>query len=112
MNKDAIFPEKQPLQAFSLFPDKIDLSDSLTAPVTDEEFLRANKDKMRCRMEAFITNLQGKIIKSLQEVEPEKKFAVDRWARKEVGRPSLEDEYLSLHKPSNFLGDFKRVAVE
>lgn len=109
MNKDAIFPEKQPLQAFSLFPDKIDLSDSLTAPVTDEEFLRANKDKMRCRMEAFITNLQGKIIKSLQEVEPEKKFAIDRWARKEVRRLY---KYLVLHKPSNFLGDFKRVAVE
>lgn len=39
---------------------------------------------MKCQMEAYITNLQGKIIKKLQELEPEGKFEVDRWNRPEV----------------------------
>lgn len=85
VNKDAYFADKQVHHAFSLFSsDKIDLSDCLAATITDENELREKKDRMRCRMEAFITNLQGKVIKSLQEVETDKKFVVDRWTRKEV----------------------------
>lgn len=44
---------------------------------------------MRYKMEAFITNLQGKIIKKLQELETEQKFIVDKWERKEGGGGKL-----------------------
>ncbi len=40
---------------------------------------------MRYRMEAYITNLQGQIIKQLQELETGAKFKVDRWLREEGG---------------------------
>lgn len=74
--------------AFSLWPfsnnNDIDLSDALEGTISDEKQIYDNKDKMRYRMEAYITNLQGKIIKELQEQEPESKFVVDKWARKEV----------------------------
>ena len=63
---------------------KIDLSDALTTPITSEATMRSDESRMRYQMEAFITNIQGKIIKKLQEFEPEKKFYVDRWERKEV----------------------------
>lgn len=87
VNKDAILPDKQVHQAFSLFgssSSQLDLSDALAPTVTSREVLDANKDQMKCQMEAFITNLQGKIIKRLQEFEPEAKFRVDRWLREEV----------------------------
>lgn len=60
-NKDRPFADKQPHHAavFSLFGDKIELGDCLAPTITDESELRARKDLMRCRMEAFITNLQG-----------------------------------------------------
>ena len=35
-------------------------------------------------MEVYVTNLQGKIIKKLQELEPGAEFIVDKWERKEV----------------------------
>jgi coproporphyrinogen III oxidase len=40
---------------------------------------------MRYKMEAYVTNLQGKVIKELQKHEPEVQFKVDKWARKEGG---------------------------
>jgi coproporphyrinogen III oxidase len=39
---------------------------------------------MRSKMELFVINLQGKIIKKFQELEPGAEFTVDKWARKEV----------------------------
>ena len=62
----------------------IDLSDAATQPITDIETLNSNSDKMRYKMEAFITNLQGKIVKELQSLENDAKFVVDRWLREEV----------------------------
>lgn len=73
------------VHAFSLFPAKIDLSDVLTEPVSGEKTIMENKDKMKYKMEAFITNLQGKIIKKLQELEKDAKFKVDKWSRAEGG---------------------------
>lgn len=86
INKDSNFPDKNMHYAsFSLFGgDKMDTSECLAPTITDEKELRAKSDLMKCRMEAYITNLQGKIIKTLQEVETEKQFVVDRWTRKEV----------------------------
>lgn len=89
INKDTFLTiDKQPAHAFSLWPfnksDDFDLSDALQGSISDEKQIADNKDKMRYKMEAFITNLQGKVIKQLQELEPESKFIVDKWARKEV----------------------------
>ena len=79
-------PEKRPHYAFSLFGSSdLDFTDCLTGTVTDKNELVANKDKMKCKMEAYITNLQGQIIKKLQELETEQKFIVDKWSRKEGG---------------------------
>jgi hypothetical protein len=79
-------PHKRPHYAFSLFSSSnLELSDCLTETITDSNQLNANKDLMKCKMEAFVTNLQGQIIKKLQEFEPESKFIVDRWTRKEGG---------------------------
>ena len=63
---------------------EIDLTDALAGTVTDKEEILENQNLMRYKMEAFITNLQGKIIKKFQEYEPESIFIVDKWARKEV----------------------------
>jgi hypothetical protein len=60
------------------------LADCITTPVTPVEEIMANKNLMKYQMEAFITNLQGKIIRKFQELEPDKKFIVDKWSRKEV----------------------------
>ena len=62
----------------------LELSDALAGTITNEETLLANKDLMRSKMEVFVTNLQGKIIKQFQELEPGAEFTVDKWARKEV----------------------------
>ncbi len=62
----------------------IDLSDALVEPITDVNTLKSNSDKMKHKMEVFITNLQGKIIKELQSLESDAKFFVDRWTRPEV----------------------------
>jgi hypothetical protein len=79
-------PEKRPHYAFSLFGSSdLDFSDCLTDTVTNKDDLVANKDKMKCKMEAYITNLQGQIIKKLQELETEQKFVIDKWSRKEGG---------------------------
>lgn len=88
VNRGTAAPDKHAHHAFSLFGSsspKIDLSEALASPITSEETLRADDSRMRHQMEAFITNIQGKIIKKLQEFEPEKKFLVDRWERKEGG---------------------------
>jgi coproporphyrinogen III oxidase len=63
----------------------LNFSDCLTDTVTNKDDLVANKDKMKCKMEAYITNLQGQIIKKLQELETEQKFVIDKWSRKEGG---------------------------
>ena len=71
----------------AFFPSKLDLSDCLAETITGEKKLQETKDLMKSKMEAFITNLQGKLVKSLQELESEKsdkKFLVDRWTREEV----------------------------
>jgi hypothetical protein len=88
---DNDFFRVQKAQAFSLFSSSssssssdIDLSDVMAQTVTDEEEIKKHKDLMRYRMEAFITNLQGKIVKELQTVEKDATFYVDRWTRKEV----------------------------
>jgi coproporphyrinogen III oxidase len=57
----------------------------LTQTITDEKELHEKKSQMRYRMEAYITNLQGQIIKKLEEVETDGKFKVDRWMREEGG---------------------------
>lgn len=89
INKETFFTgDKKPAFAFSLWPfgnSGIDLSNVLEGTVSDEKEIYDNKDKMRYKMEAFITNLQGKIIKDLQQHEPEAKFIVDKWSRKEGG---------------------------
>lgn len=90
VNKDTFFSaDKKPAYAISLpWPfksDQIDLSQVLDGTISDEKEIHDNKDKMRYKMEAYITNLQGKIIKKLQELEPESKFIVDKWSRKEGG---------------------------
>ena len=96
VNKGYTSPENMPHHAaFSfLSSSKLELSDCLTNTITDEKVLEATKDQMKSRMEAYVTNLQGKIIKSLQALEPEKKFLVDRWMRKEVSPSKLQS---SLH---------------
>ena len=93
VNKGYTSPENMPHHAASSLP-ALELGDCLTNTVTDEKVLEATKDQMKSRMEAYVTNLQGKIIKSLQALEPEKKFLVDRWMRKEVSPSKLQS---SLH---------------
>ncbi len=84
VNKDCAMPDKKPQLAFFFSSSKLDLSDCLAPTITDEKVLQENKDVMRYRMEAYITNLQGQVIKKLQELETDEKFVVDRWLRKEV----------------------------
>lgn len=62
----------------------LNLSEALTTTITDEKTLTENADAMRTKMECYITNLQGRIIKKFQELEPNSKFIVDKWQRKEV----------------------------
>lgn len=83
---DNEFFKIQKAQAFSLFSSSsgIDLSDIVAKTITDEAVIKKNNDQMKYRMEAFITNLQGKIVKELQTVEKDATFIVDRWTRKEV----------------------------
>lgn len=71
---------KKPIYAAS----SIDLRNVLTDPITSVETLTQNSDEMKYQMEAFITNLQGKIIRELQGLENDAKFVVDRWTRDEV----------------------------
>jgi hypothetical protein len=87
VNKNSSFPDHNSHHALSFFskPNQIDLSDALTNSITDEKVLRERSDVMRYQMEAYITNLQGQIIKQLQELEPNAKFKVDRWMREEGG---------------------------
>jgi len=63
----------------------LELSDALTNTITDEAILLENQNLMRTKMEVFVTNLQGQLIQKLQEIEPESKFIVDRWNRKQGG---------------------------
>ncbi len=85
-NKEGWLVNNKPHHALSLIrsSSSLDLKDCLVNTVTSEDELNANKHLMRSKMEAFVTSLQGRIIKSLQEKEPDAKFVVDRWLRKEV----------------------------
>lgn len=87
VNKDAVFPDRKAHYAsfFSSKSSQLELNDILAPTITDEKELRANKTDMKCRMEAFVTNLQGQIIKQLEEMETEARFKVDRWTREEGG---------------------------
>lgn len=62
----------------------LDLSEAMTTTITDEKILNENPDSMRAKMECYCTNLQGRIIRKFQELEPESKFIVDKWNRKQV----------------------------
>ncbi len=90
LNKDTFFTGDKSLHyAFSLWPRKddenhIDLSETLAGTISSEKEILENKHLMRYKMEAFVTNLQGKIIKKLQEQETESTFVVDKWNRQEV----------------------------
>ncbi len=84
VNEGSYNPFVRPHKAFSLLPEKLELSDALCETVTKREVLEQTKDSMKTKMEAYVTNLQGQIVKSLQAVEPDAKFVVDRWERKEV----------------------------
>ncbi len=65
--------------------NEIDFSDAVAESLTDLDVINLNNDKMKYRMEAFITNLQGRLVKQLEEIEDGSKFRVDRWLREEVG---------------------------
>lgn len=84
VNNDNISPDKRPHHALSLFSSDMDFNDCLTNTITEENELKSKPDLMRHKMEAFVTNLQGRVIKRLQKFEPETEFVVDRWLRKEV----------------------------
>lgn len=86
INEDLYNPFVRPHKAFTLLPEKLELSDALCETVTKREVLEQNKESMKAKMEAYVTNLQGQIVKALQEQEPEAKFVVDKWERKEVKR--------------------------
>ena len=88
VNKEASFPSLKPHYALSFPSSKstdIELADCLCKTITDEKVIEEKKSQMRYRMEAYITNLQGNIIKQLQELETDAKFQVDRWMREEGG---------------------------
>ena len=80
--KDSFFTQKLIHHAKS---NSLELSDALTDTITDEAILLQNPNSMRTKMEVYVTNLQGQIIRKFQEIEPQSKFIVDKWARKEGG---------------------------
>jgi coproporphyrinogen III oxidase len=87
-NKDSVFPTLKPHHALSFFSKKstdLELGDCITETITNEKELQEKKTQMRYRMEAYITNLQGQIIKTLEGIETDGKFKVDRWLREEGG---------------------------
>jgi coproporphyrinogen III oxidase len=93
-----LFVNKENNYAFdfsSLFSgSKLTFNDCLTNTITSEQLLNDKRDLAKSKMEAFITNLQGQFVKELEKFEPEKRFHVDRWLRKEGGGGitcSLED---------------------
>lgn len=71
--------------------EDLDLSEALTNTITNEKTLIENSSSMRTKMEVYVTNLQGRIIKEFQKLEPDSKFTVDKWNREEVIK------YLTFH---------------
>jgi len=79
-NKETFFlADKQPAYALSFWPfasTTIDLSSALQGTISDEKEIYENKDRMRYKMEAYVTNLQGKVINEFQKYEPDVQFKV------------------------------------
>uniref|UniRef100_A0A0A9YSU1 coproporphyrinogen oxidase n=1 Tax=Lygus hesperus TaxID=30085 RepID=A0A0A9YSU1_LYGHE len=65
---------------------KINLSDYMAEPITDMKTLENNPDDMKTRMELMIMKIQKDFCRALEaEEDPDTKFFVDRWTRKEGG---------------------------
>lgn len=61
-------------------------SDLLAAPITSLETLKSQAcEKMKYKMELYVTYLQAAVVNKLSEYETEKKFIVDRWNREKGG---------------------------
>ena len=60
-------------------------NDFLSEPISGLTHLKENVDRMRCKMELFVTNLQAIIVRKFEEMEGGKKFLIDKWSRKEGG---------------------------
>ncbi|XP_077977211.1 oxygen-dependent coproporphyrinogen-III oxidase-like [Glandiceps talaboti] len=56
----------------------------MAEPITDLETLQKG-DTMKNRMELYITDLQAKICRELEDLDIDKQFVVDRWTRTEGG---------------------------
>ncbi|XP_014259438.1 oxygen-dependent coproporphyrinogen-III oxidase isoform X2 [Cimex lectularius] len=64
----------------------IDVSRFMAEPITSVETLNATKNDMRTKMELLIMQIQNDLCKALEaEEDPDYKFIVDRWTRKEGG---------------------------
>lgn len=65
---------------------KIDTSQFMAEPITDINVLASNPTDMKTKMELLIMKIQHDFCKALEaEEDPETKFVVDRWTRKEGG---------------------------
>lgn len=64
----------------------IEEADLLAAPITSLETLKSKAcEKMKYKMELYVTYLQTTFVNKLSEYETEKKFVVDRWNREKGG---------------------------
>ncbi|XP_063403409.1 oxygen-dependent coproporphyrinogen-III oxidase-like isoform X2 [Mytilus trossulus] len=57
----------------------------MSDPITSIELLEENPDGMRYKMEKMIMRVQGELCRLLEKEDNDKKFLVERWARKEGG---------------------------
>lgn len=57
----------------------------MAEPITDKNTLALSGETMRSRMELLILRIQAEVCKSLEALESEAKFRVDRWERAEGG---------------------------
>lgn len=66
---------------------KIDPGPSLfmTEPITDIATLNKDATKMRSKMEVMIMKIQAEVCRSLESLEEDTRFKVDRWLRPEGG---------------------------
>lgn len=65
----------------------IDTSRFMAEPITDVAKLEQNSNDMKTKMELLIMRVQQEFCRALEneEHDPESKFRVDRWLRKEGG---------------------------
>uniref|UniRef100_A0A4P6DAT9 coproporphyrinogen oxidase n=3 Tax=Rhodnius TaxID=13248 RepID=A0A4P6DAT9_RHOPR len=65
---------------------QLNLSQFMAEPITDVDALKKNADDMKTKMEILIMKIQHDFCRALEaEEEPDTKFVVDRWKRKEGG---------------------------